>query len=155
MLKTRASIECRQEAVIFYYCNCFLWNPFQWMRALPFHFSRWNFHEKQQKWAPWQLRKYFGPQSKGAICPRALCQQFSHITLSTTSLWSRHGCSSNACSEWRLVTEIVGGERYNLGLASALMWAKASADYSSPVFCAKDCFVPLGIHPAEISCPLL
>lgn len=27
-------------------------------------------------------RKHYGPESKGAICPRALCQQFSRIALS-------------------------------------------------------------------------
>lgn len=61
----------------------------------------------------------FGSDSEGAICPRALCQQFSHVTLSTTSLWSRHGCSSKARSERRLGTETVGAERCNLSLASA------------------------------------
>lgn len=42
------------------------------------------FHEKQRNWAPCQRRKHSGPESKVAICLRALCQQFSRITLSTT-----------------------------------------------------------------------
>lgn len=94
----------------------------------------------------------FGLESKGAICPRALCQQFSYITLSTASLWSRHGCTSNVLPEWWLGTETVGGERCNLSLARALMWAKAYADYSRPSLCGWNGLVPLGIHPAENSC---
>lgn len=43
------------------------------------------------------MEKMFGPESKCAICLRALCQRFCHITVSTRSLWSRRGCSWNGC----------------------------------------------------------
>lgn len=118
--------------------------------SLVFHLMKFSWIAKN--WAPCQRRKYFGPESKSAICLRALCQQFSYITLSTASLWSRHGCTSNVLPEWWLGTETVGGERCNLSLARALMWAKAYADYSRPSLCGWNGLVPLGIHPAETSC---
>lgn len=92
--------------------------------------------------------KHFGSESKGAICPRALCQQFSHITLSTTSLWSRHGSSSKARSERRPGTETVGAERCNLSLASALMWAKAIYSSSRPLW-KNQLFCPIGGTPCK------
>lgn len=105
--------------------------------------------------------KDFGPKSIGAICPRALCQQFSHITLSAASLWSRHGCSSNAGPEWRPGTENSGWrekerewERCNLSSASALMWAKASQRLQLPCPLWSRLFCPFfgGLQPTETSC---
>ena len=123
----------------------FILNPFEQGRC--FFFLWGYFHEKQRNWAPCQRREHSGPESKVAICLRALCQQFSRITLSTTSLWSKHGCSSNARPGRRLGTETVGGERCNLSVLSCE--PKASVDYRSPVFCGQGCVVPSGLHPAE------
>lgn len=57
-------------------------------------------------------RKHYGPESKGAICPRALCQQFSRIALS-----NRISVIKNAAAAQRLPGDdgrgqkTVGGER--------------------------------------------
>lgn len=134
------------KAVIFcYYDICFIAFSWKWI------FCCFSLDSKKKYWASCQRRKYFGTESKGAICLRALCQQFSYITLSTASLWSRHGCTSNVLPEWWL-GQTVGGERCNLSLARALMWAKAYADYIRPSLCGWNGLVPLGIHPAETSC---
>lgn len=57
-------------------------------------------------------RKHYGPESKGAICLRALCQQFSRIALSNRISVIKNVAAAQrlACDDSR-VQKTVGGER--------------------------------------------
>lgn len=124
------------------------------MRASPFLSPKENFMNSSNSELLVKWENILAPNQKVPSVPEA-CVSSLAISQYLPHLCDQEMAAAQTLVQWRLGTEVVGGERYNLSLANASMWAKASADYSSSAFCDQDCFVPFGTDPAEASCPPL